>query len=109
MAYLMNFLSSPIQCNMELSEAVSFFATFANDVPKFREHVLSPTGLPLLINNTRHISTQVYSENALICNRLCWALVNISQFQWCIPVFIQHDDDACNTLVRLLLYDCLVS
>jgi hypothetical protein len=63
---------------MELSEVVSFFTTFANDVPGFCDQVLSPTGLPLVIVNMKYISTQVDDDNGEIHNRLCWVVFNIS-------------------------------
>jgi hypothetical protein len=93
---------SPINRIVEQAVAVKFFAIFADNVPVFRNQVLSPTGLPLLIQNIKNLSTEIDKYDIWTSERLCSALAENSQFQWCIPILIQLD--ICPPLVKLLMY-----
>ena len=95
-------MASAIQDNRELSEALNFFANLANDVPAYRDHVLSSTGVTLLINNLRQIVQTIYKDGDEDCNRMCYALQIVSTFQWCSPLIIQHN--VCPSPVELLVY-----
>jgi hypothetical protein len=103
---LLEYMASPMQDNKELSEAINFFVNLANDVPAYRDHVLSPTGLTLLINNLKKMVHLVNEDGDEERNRICYTLQIVSTFQWCNLLIIQLD--VYQSLVKLLAYVILV-
>ena len=99
-------MASPIQDNKELSEAINFFVNLANEIPAYRDHVLSPTGLTLLINNLKKMVHLVDEDGDEERNRMCYTMRIVSTFQWCHFLIIQLD--VYHSLVKLLVYVILL-
>src|ERR1700720_684045 len=70
----------------------------ANDVPTFRSYLLSPQGIPLLINNVKGLAT---ANPPVPMLDLCAALSHISHFSWSIS---SVPLDVCPFLSNLLMY-----
>lgn len=84
---------------VEHAGAVAFCAAYADDVLTFRSHVLGPTGIPLLIENTKGLEAKTLGK---LTSNICVVFMNLSLFQWCLPTLVQGD--LCPILVKLLMY-----
>jgi hypothetical protein len=90
---------SSVQGIVEQAGAVAFCAAYADDVQAFRSQVLGPTGIPLLIENTKGLEVKTLDKST---SNICVVFMNLSLFQWCLPTLVQGD--LCPTLVKLLMY-----
>lgn len=68
-------------------------------MPKYRMHLLSPTGIPLSIKHIKSLHTTIDDTSLWYLSRvLAWA----SDYDWCIAVLLGYD--ICPTVVNLLMY-----
>jgi hypothetical protein len=87
----------------EHTSAVLFLATYANDAPEYRAHLLSNTGIPLSVKHLKSLHPESDGADVeLDIFHLCRAFAKISKFDWCLPVLVQCD--ICPALVSLLIF-----
>jgi hypothetical protein len=87
----------------EHTSAVVFLATYANDAPEYRTHLLSNTGIPLSVKHLKSLHPESDGTDVeLDILLLCHTFAVISNFDWGLPVFVQCD--ICSTLVGLLVF-----
>lgn len=94
----------PIADIVEQATAVKFFSIYAENVSTFRGQMLSPTGIPLLIHNIKHLHNDT---NEWSVERLCSSLVESSEFEWCCSTLVGMD--ICPSLAKILMYVVLIS
>jgi hypothetical protein len=83
----------------EHSGAILFFARYANDMPEYRMHLLSPTGIPLSVKHIKSLHTTIDDTSLWYLSRvLVWA----SDYDWCVAMLVGCD--ICSTLVSLLIF-----
>ena len=83
---------------LEHFAAVTIFAEFANDVPRFRHYITGSAGIPFLIKGIKLVEDKVIDASDAVWD-LCEKLAELSAFRWCVPILLQQD--ICPTLVKL--------
>lgn len=87
--------------------AISFFAKYANDMLKYRVHLLSAAGIPLSVKHIKSLHSEIRDTNRIrrdSIRELCLVIAQISEFDWCLSMLVECD--ICATLVSLLMYVC---
>jgi hypothetical protein len=89
---------SSVPSTTEHARAIIFFVMLTHHMPEFRDYLLAPTGVPLLIQNISGLDT---ANPPIPMFDLCGGLAGISWYSWCLsPVAL----DVCQTLINLLVY-----
>ncbi|KIM79891.1 hypothetical protein PILCRDRAFT_10061 [Piloderma croceum F 1598] len=92
-----NAFNTAIPSATEHAQAIDFFVMLAHDMPEFRDYLLVPTGVPLLIQNIKGLAT---ANPPIPMLDLCAGLGNISHYPWClssVPL------DTCQVVNNLLI------
>jgi len=83
----------------EHSGAILFFSRYANDVPKYRVHLLSSAGIPLSVKHIKSIHTTINDTSLWYLSRVfAWA----SDYDWCVVILVECD--ICPILASLLIF-----
>jgi hypothetical protein len=88
--------------------AIRFFVEYSNDVHEYRMHLLSPAGIPVMVQNikTLHADLDNIDRTKQDIQDLCLVFARISTFDWYLPILVQCN--ICPTLVSLLVYVALL-
>jgi hypothetical protein len=87
--------------------AMRFFTEYSNDVHEYRMHLLSPTGIPVMVQNikSQHADIENTDRTKQDIQDLCLVFARVATFDWYLPILVQCD--ICPTIVSLLMYVAL--